>query len=49
MSPESDHDEYVNPVDSLSTKESIHSKKVVRQSAISDDYYNCRDTVQQNR
>ena len=46
-SPESDDSiEYVNPtVDSVSTKDSIPSKQrgVFRQSAVSDDYYNCRD------
>ena len=50
-SPESDHDEYINPIDSVSTKESItastnesvNCRTVLRQSAVSDDYYNTRD------
>ena len=51
MTPESDHgEEYLNPIDSISTKDSISSRsKISRQLASSDDYYNCRDSAQQNR
>ena len=45
-SPVSDEEEYVNPVDSISTKGGNYSKKPTRQSAVSDSYYNsCQSAV----